>query len=136
MRGFLIVLAMLAAGPAAAETVPPEPGIEGVISSQIEDFRADDFVDAFRFASPGIQRLFGTPERFGEMVREGYPMVWRPGGVKFLDLRQEDGVLWQRVFVRGPSGRPFVLDYRMVRDESGGWRIDGVQVLEAPEVGA
>lgn len=64
-----------------------EAAIRGVIGSQLDAFEADDVDRAFGFASNGIRGMFGTPERFGQMVREGYPMVWRPGEVRYLELR-------------------------------------------------
>ena len=35
-----------------------------------------------------IQGMFGTPARFGLMVRNGYPMVWRPAEVEFLSVEE------------------------------------------------
>ena len=46
------------------------------INGQIEAFQRDDFNAAFSYASPGIQGIFGTAERCGQMVRNGYPTVW------------------------------------------------------------
>ena len=116
---------------------PPaaEDGIEATIGAQIQAFLADDFVTAFTFASPGIQGLFGTPERFGQMVRNGYPMVWRPDELRYLELRDVNGALWQKVLIRDHAGAVHVLDYQMIRTTAG-WRINGVQILDAPEVGA
>ncbi|MDJ1015043.1 MAG: DUF4864 domain-containing protein [Paracoccaceae bacterium] len=119
----------------AADVLPAEPGIEGTIQSQIDAFLVDDFVTAFTFASPNIQGMFGSPERFGSMVRSGYPMVWRPGEVRFLELRDVGGQLWQKVMIRDQQGQLHVLDYQMVQSE-GLWKINGVQVLRAPGVGA
>lgn len=119
----------------AEDVLPPEAGIEGTIQSQIDAFLMDDFATAFTFASPNIQGLFGSPDRFGAMVRGGYPMVWRPEDVQFLELRDLDGRLWQKVMVRDQSGRLHVLDYQMIETEAG-WRINGVQLLPAPELGA
>ena len=119
---------------ARAEEVPREPDIESVIAEQIEAFRVDDFSTAFGFASPGIQGMFGTPDRFGAMVRNGYPMVWRPGEVRFGRLHDEGGVLWQEVLIEDLQGRRFGLAYRMER-VLGEWRIAGVQVIPAPDVG-
>ena len=113
----------------------PETAIQGTISSQIEAFKADDFAQAFTFASPSIQQLFGTPERFGMMVQQGYPMVWRPGEVRYLELREIGGRLWQKVMVRDRSGQLHVLDYQMVKGKNG-WKINGVQILPSPDVGA
>ncbi|MCH2096740.1 MAG: DUF4864 domain-containing protein [Rhodobacteraceae bacterium] len=109
--------------------------IQTVIGQQIQAFEADDFAAAFTFASPSIQRLFGGPERFGAMVRNGYPMVWRPSDVTFGELREIEGAMWQKVIVRDQAGVPHVLDYRMVQvDEA--WRISAVQLLPSPDVAA
>ena len=119
----------------AENVLPSEPAIEGTIQSQIDAFLADDVATAFTFASPNIQGLFGSAERFGAMVENGYPMVWRPGEVRFLELRDRGGRLWQKVMIRDRAGAFHVLDYQMVLQD-GMWRINGVQILEAPGVGA
>ncbi|NNE88926.1 MAG: DUF4864 domain-containing protein [Silicimonas sp.] len=120
---------------AFAEDLAPNMEIEGTIASQIEAFRADDFAQAFTFASPNIRRMFGTSENFGMMVRQGYPMVWRPGQLQFLELRDEQGLLWQKVMVQDQEGVFFVLDYQMVETPDG-WRINGVYLVQAPQLGA
>jgi hypothetical protein len=139
MRRFLasllsLVLLCLPVLPAAAQEAR-NPAIETVIQQQFDAFRAEDVGTAFSFASPGIKGMFGTPENFGRMVRNGYPMVWRPAEVQFLDLREVAGNLWQRVMVTDQAGRTHLLDYQMV--ETGqGWQINGVQLLPQPGVGA
>ena len=119
----------------ADETLAPDPGIESTIGAQIEAFLKDDFATAFTFASPNIQGLFGTHQRFGQMVQNGYPMVWRPGDVQYLELRDVDGAIWQRVMIRDRLGGVHMLDYQMIQI-GGDWRINGVQLLRAPGVGA
>ncbi len=137
LRRFLALVAVMGwTGSASAETVlTPEPGIEATIGAQIDAFQSDDFATAFTFASPNIQGLFGTHERFGQMVQNGYPMVWRPGEVQYLELRDVNGALWQRVMIRDRLGGVHMLDYQMIQDD-GVWRINGVQLLRAPDVGA
>ncbi|MDH3264342.1 MAG: DUF4864 domain-containing protein [Paracoccaceae bacterium] len=129
-----LALAVALGLPAQAQEAP-EAVIQGVIRSQIEAFLADDFATAFTFASPAIRGIFQTPETFGAMVRNGYPMVWRPEDVEFGELREIAGQLWQRVIVRDAEGRLHALDYQMVPGHDG-WRINGVQLLQAPQVGA
>ena len=136
MRQFLAALAaalclVVTAAPAEESAAP---AIRDTIQSQIDAFLDDDVARAFTFASPGIQNIFRTPENFGRMVREGYPMVWRPESLRFLDLREVDGALWQKVLIEDAQGATHLLDYRMEPDEEGRWRIDGVQILRAPEV--
>ncbi len=107
-------------------------GIEANIQAQIRAFQTDDFVTAFTFASPSIQSLFRTPENFGAMVRNGYPMVWRPADVRFLELRQIGGFWWQKVMVVDADGRVHFLDYQMVQLKDG-WKINGVQLLQSSD---
>lgn len=132
----LALLATLAlAAPLRAEE-DAAPAIRDVIRSQIDAFLAEDVERAFSYASPGIQGVFRTPETFGRMVRQGYPMVWRPDEVRFLELEERDGALHQRVLIEDAEGARHLLDYRMEPGREGGWTIDGVRILEAPEVAA
>ena len=112
----------------AQEVVAPVPEIEATISDQMDAFLDRDVETAFGFASPMIKGLFQTPQMFGSMVEQGYPMVWTPSEVNFGELRQENGALYQKVIVTDAAGRVHVLDYKMIETESG-WRIDGVQLL-------
>ena len=98
-------------------------------------YQLDDFATAFTFASPGIKRFFGTSERFGQMVRQGYPMVWRPGDVQYLEQEPRGGAVHQKVLITDRDGVAHVLDYQMIPTPEG-WQINGVQLLRAPGVGA
>lgn len=109
--------------------------IQGVISQQIEAFKADDFATAFTYASPNLQTYFRTPENFGKMVTQGYPMVWRPARVDFLELTETGGAYFQKVQITDQKGRFHVLEYRLQQDLAG-WRIHGVRILEAPGLAA
>jgi hypothetical protein len=121
-------------GTVAAQEAP-NAGIAATITNQIDAFRADDFARAFTYASPNIQGLFQTPENFGTMVRNGFPMVHRPMSVRMLELREVAGRLWQRVMVTDQAGNAHVLDYQMVETPDG-WQINGVQLLPQAGVGA
>jgi hypothetical protein len=55
--------------------------------------------------------------------------------VRFLELRDIDGALWQKVMIRDQAGEFHVLDYQMIQTAEG-WQINGVQLLRAPDVGA
>lgn len=132
MRQTLLALTLsLSLGTAAYAQDNP---IATTITDQIAAFQADDFDTAFSYASPNIKRLFGTPERFGQMVRDGYPMVHRPAEVTMLDQSEVDGRILQRVMIRDQSGRVHMLAYQMIETDQG-WQINGVQLLRAPEVG-
>lgn len=107
--------------------------VEAVISDQIAAFQADDFEAAFDHASPSIRMLFQTPERFGQMVQQGYPMVHRPQSLRFLERRAQGGFVVQRVMITDAEGRLHLLEYQMLQTESG-FLINGVRLL--PPAGA
>ena len=109
--------------------------IRGTIDRQLEAFKADDFATAFTFATPSLQMLFQSPQNFQRMVTQGYPMVWRPAEVQYLDLREENGAMMQTVEITDAQGRVHLLDYRMEPTPEG-WRIGGVQILKTPGVAA
>lgn len=135
LLSFCLMFLLLPAAANAQASLPRNPEIEATIQRQLDAFSVDDVSGAFGFASPTIKGLFGTPERFGMMVRQGYPMVWRPGATRYLDLRQEQGRLFQRVMITDMQGRLHLLDFQMI-PAGDGWQINGVQVLQAPSAGA
>ena len=126
-----LLTAVFMALPATAQEEP----IQQTIQNQLDAFRADDFARAFTFASPNIKTIFGSAENFGAMVTEGYPMVNQPSAVTMLELREVAGNLWQRVMITDEAGRTHLLDYQMI-ETAEGWQINGVQLLQAPGIGA
>lgn len=140
MRKFLSVTSLvmaLALGLtfSVAADEAPNAAIQSTINNQIAAFQVDDFAKAFTYASPNIKRIFGTAENFGSMVRNGYPMVHHPSAVRMLELRDENGVLWQRVLITDNSGNSHVLEYQMI-ETADGWQINAVQILPKAGVGA
>lgn len=107
--------------------------IEDVIRDQLQSFNERDVAGAWQYASPFIKGMFGTPENFGRMVENGYPMVWDNSDVRFLDRTELESLTRQEVQIQGPNGLFYILDYQMVETPDG-WLINGVQVIPAPEV--
>ena len=131
-RLFGIILGFLIfALPATAQD---SDAIENVIANQLNAFNDRDVQTAWSFASPMIQGLFGTPENFGSMVEQGYPMVWTNADVQFLELREIAGQQYQKVMIRDAAGQRHVMEYAMV-DTPAGWLINGVSELPLPDVG-
>ncbi|MDF1854551.1 DUF4864 domain-containing protein [Pseudooceanicola sp.] len=123
LMGLIAVMIGLAA-PASGQSA----AIQSVISAQIADFQADDFDAAFEHASRRIQGWFVTPQNFGAMVRQAYPMVHRPREFRFLDLQAREAGLNQIVAITDASGHSFLLRYEMIVSDRG-WKIDGVYIL-------
>ncbi|QDY68822.1 DUF4864 domain-containing protein [Qingshengfaniella alkalisoli] len=132
MRHLFLALIFSALSVTALRAQSAEEAIPSVIQKQIDAFLTDDLAEAFSYASPGIKSIFETPERFGAMVLDGYPMVWRPDDVTFLEL---DDANRQRVLLQGQDGRLHLLEYDMIQTPDG-WQIDGVRLLQPPRFGA
>ena len=81
-----------------------------------------------------IQGIFGSPENFGTMVQQGYPMVHRPGDVTYLDLEGTPPLMRQKVMIQDGAGAFHTLQYEMLQDGDA-WLINGVEMLSAPAVG-
>jgi hypothetical protein len=133
MRQFLAACAMLLAL-AGMVRAQDRGAIEDVIGRQLEAFNQRDVEMAWTYASPMIQGMFGNSANFGMMVQRGYPMVWTNSDVRYLELREIGGRLWQKVMVRDENGGLHILDYQMIETENG-WQINGVSILPAPDVG-
>jgi hypothetical protein len=131
MRFLIFTLALVAAF--SSHSNAQETAIEDVITAQINAFKADDVNTAFTFASPTIRQLFGTPEKFGAMVRSSYPMVWRPSEVYYGQRTQQGPTTEQQLRIVDQSGEEFWFVYKMVKvgDQ---WRVNGVYRINAPNL--
>ena len=125
--GALVMLTTTAFGQA-------NEAIEDVIGSQLQAFNERDVTEAFSYASPMIKGVFRDPNNFGTMVERGYPMVWDNSDIRFLALREEEGLILQRVMIKDAQGVLHTLEYVMIETASG-WLINGVQLI-APDLAA
>ena len=112
----------------AASVSSNETEYQKVIRSQIEAFSNDDMEAAFEFASPSIKSIFGNYIRFGSMVRQGYPMVFRQKNLTFKETKSKNSVAFQNVLIEDLSGDLHLLRYRLVLLK-GSWKIAGVEFL-------
>ncbi len=128
-------LVVFAPALAAADTLGAgdRRAIRSIIQSQLGAFQRDDGHEAFSYASPGIRQMFQTAEIFMAMVRGGYPAVYRPRAVEFLETLVKDGRTVQMMRFIGPDGVAVIAMYTMERQPDGTWRIDGVVLLRTGE---
>jgi Domain of unknown function (DUF4864) len=126
-----LALAAASLGLARAEVADADrEAFRSIISSQIEAFRRDDGAAAYGYASPTIQGLFPSAERFMAMVRSGYPPVYRPRSLSFGTAAETPRGPEQHVFITGPDGRNWVAIYSLQRQPDGTWRINGCRLVE------
>jgi Domain of unknown function (DUF4864) len=133
-RSLLRLLAAFAlAASFAAQAAPVSKGdtkkIRSVIQAQLDAFARDDAQRAFSYAAPGIRKMFGTPERFLAMVREGYPVVYRPASVGFLAPEANGATVIQAVEMADGEGTLWVAVYQLERQRGGAWRITGCELM-------
>jgi hypothetical protein len=130
----LAIAAFAASAPALAEPVSASDAkaVRSVVEAQLDAFATDDAKRAFSYAAPSIREMFGTPERFIEMVRAGYPAVYRPATVTFLNPERVQGQLVQGVHLTDAEGAQWLAIYRLERQPDKSWRISGCDVQPAP----
>ena len=122
LTAFLIIML------STASVSSSEAEYQKVIRSQIEAFSNDDMEAAFEFASPSIKSIFGNYIRFGTMVRQGYPMVFRQKNLTFKETKSKNSVAFQNVLIEDLSGDLHLLRYRLILLK-GSWKIAGVEFL-------
>lgn len=131
VRSLLVALLFLGctvASPAADLSAADASAIRAVITEQLDAFAHDDAARAFALATGGIRERFGSPERFIDMVRTGYPVVYRPKSVQFEKPAVIDGEIIQPVRMTDADGEAWVAFYPMQRQPDGRWRINGCQL--------
>jgi hypothetical protein len=124
----LLLFGLTAASPAAEVSPEDAMAIRAVIAEQLEAFARDDAQRAFSLATIGIRERFGTPDVFMEMVRTGYPVVYRPKSVLFEKPAVVDGEVIQPVRMTDAEGNAWIALYPMQRQADGVWRINGCQL--------
>ena len=134
VRSLLVALLLLGcavASPAADLSEADAKAVRAVITEQLEAFARDDAARAFSLATSAIRERFGSPERFVDMVRTGYPVVYRPQSVQFEKPALIDGEVIQPVRMTDADGEAWVAFYPMQRQPDGRWRINGCQLEKA-----
>ena len=124
------LLALSTAAPVHADPVSPADtrAVRTIVEAQLDAFAADDARRAFSYAAPSIREMFATPDQFMAMVRGGYPVVYRPRSVTFLNPEWVQGQLVQGVHLTDSSGALWLAIYRLERQPDKSWRISGCEV--------
>jgi len=133
--GLLVILLFFGAPSQAAEVSKEDAAaIRKVISDQIDAFARDDGPRAFSLATQGIQATFGTAEKFMEMVRSQYQVVYRPKSVQFQAPEIVEGEVVQPVRLTDAAGNSWLAVYPMLREPGHGWRTNGCLLHRLPGV--
>lgn len=127
---FAVTAAILAAAlPLRAED--PLVSAQNVIERQIDAFLRDDAAAAYALASPSIQEKFPDQAAFIDMVRRGYPPVYRPGNYAFGRSKVSGGTILQEVLITGSDGKDWTAIYQIVHQPDGSYKVNGVHMQPA-----
>lgn len=122
--GLAVLLTVL---PGHADPAQDVAAARQVISQQIEAFHQDDARTAYSHAAPAVQAMFPTPAVFMDMVRRGYPPVYRATRYSFAPAKPHPGSgLLQPVRLEWKGGSPMIATYLLDRQGDGDWKIEGV----------
>ena len=133
LRGGLVALVLMAScGVAFALDPADQAATRSVIERQIDAFRRDAASEAFAFASPDLKTIFGSQDRFMEMVRSGYPPVYRPRSFEFGEIREAAGGVQRIVRIQDDKGVDWDALYSFEKQPDGSWLISGCQLVKRP----
>ena len=102
-----------------------QAAIRQVIAGQLAAFQHDDGAKAFGYATPFIQQKFGDAATFMNMVKSGYPAVYRPKSVTFNKLVDTENGPDEVLTVIGPDGAAYTAHYLMQKQPDGTWEVNG-----------
>lgn len=128
MRPTLLLIAALAAltfTMSLAQADNAEAAVRAVVEAQVAALAAGDAEEAFSYATPDIQKRFGSAENFLVMVRLSYRVLIKAKvfEVEAAEAQGQHGAV--RAHVVGKDGKAFKAIYPLLRQPDGTWRIDG-----------
>ncbi len=120
--------ALLATWQVRRHVTPPQAReLFSVVNRQLSEFRAADFVSAYRHSAAGVQEKFSLGQ-FEEMVRRDYTAMTQAGNVEFGAVHVVGSSALVQVFLIGPDGSVRGFLYSFIA-EPDGWKINGVEPL-------
>ena len=127
-----VFLVLQAFAPLHAEVLSSkdEKAVQTVVQGQLWAFGKDDGEKAFSYATPELRKSIGSSKAFMAMVKNGYPVVYRPASVVFLKPESADADAIQRVQMQDSSGVSWLAVYSLQRQKDKTWRISGCAVVE------
>ena len=128
--------ASLLVTPARAEVSAESAlAVRTTVQAQLAAFAADDAEQAFAYATLTIQNMFQTPTNFLSMVRQAYPVVYRPAKVMFLTPGEIEAAVVQPVQMTDARGQSWLAMNTLMRQSDGRWLINGCVLVPDRSLG-
>jgi hypothetical protein len=126
-RLFFVLIGLVLAAGVQAEDTPPEQ-FQPLITQQLGALQNGDADTAYGFADAGIKRQFGSPQRFYQMVQQGYSPLIEFTVMRFEQARDGGDAWIQPIWLRDTQGDEYMAYYAMRLNSENEWRIAGVQM--------
>lgn len=116
--------------PAHAQSTADKSALQAqtVISDQLSAFIEGDGVRAFSHAAPTIKQRFQTPERFMNMVEQGYGPIYRSSTYDFGRNLINGNQIVQELILTDQKGNTWQSIYVLMKQADGSLKIMGVQM--------
>ena len=105
--------------------------IRDVVARQLTALRRKRGEEAYRLASPEIQRQFPNLASFMGMVRASYGPLLGHRRFTFMDVQTTPTGFTQGVRLIDASGVPWIALYTVEKQPDGNWTISGCQIVRA-----
>ena len=115
---------------AEALSAKDEKAVQTVVQNQLAAFASGNADKAFSYAAPDLRKSIGSSAAFMAMVKNSYPVVYRPASVVFLKAEGSGDEMVQKVQMLDASGTPYLAVYSLQRQKDKTWRISGCAVVE------
>lgn len=125
---FVIIYGFLNAATPISDNNNVENTVKRIISSQILAFKQNNLEEAYSFAAPNIKRQFSDADKFGMMVKNGYPVIWEPKSYRFVKFSTNGKRSIQRVIFKSANDALVTYDYLLEKFNSE-WTIAGVMLV-------
>ena len=118
--------------PVHAETLSAKDAkaVQTVVQNQLAAFASGNADKAFSYAAPDLRKSIGSSAAFMAMVKNSYPVVYRPASAVFLKAEGSGDEVVQKVHMLDTSGTPYLAVYSLQRQKDKTWRISGCAVVE------
>ncbi len=130
MRALFLVLTLLFGFAAPAGAAEEATAAQAAIRGQIAALSRDDAAAAYEFAAPAIQRMFPDPSVFMNMVRNGYPPVYRHRSYAFAESGVANGAIVQKVDIVDNDGVLWAALYSLEQQPDGSLKITGCTLIK------
>jgi hypothetical protein len=129
MRIVLLLLTLLVLTPASA--ADDASAAQNAIRQQEQALARDDAAAAFAQAAPQLHAMFGSPDLFMAMVKQGYAPVYRHKSFEFGESKTDGGTIAQRVHIIDADGEAWEALYTLEQQPDGSLKITGCALLKA-----